>query len=66
MQAGGVQSVGEGIVQSWFTAGGDAGGYAFCAAGARDVSLQTAVAALTAIDAGISTTASMSSLFRAW
>lgn len=50
MRARGVQTVGRDIVRSWFTAGESATGFAPCAADVIDVTLDTAVAALTAID----------------
>lgn len=50
MRTDGVRAVGQGVVRSWFTAGEKAAGFASCAADARDVTLDTAIAALTAID----------------
>ncbi|MEK7412966.1 MAG: alpha/beta hydrolase [Planctomycetota bacterium] len=50
MRTEGVRTVGRGIVRSWFTAGEMATGFAPCAADVCDVTLDTAVAALTAID----------------
>ena len=50
MQRSGVSAVGLGIIQSWFVSGARARNFPICAAGIDDVSLETAVAALQAIE----------------
>lgn len=50
MRADGVRTVGRGVARSWFTEGERATGFAGCAADVYDVTLDTAVGALMAID----------------
>ncbi len=50
LRGDGVQTVGRGIVRSWFTRGDVAAGFMGCVAGVNDVTLDSAIAALTAIE----------------